>query len=212
MTISHEPITELVDVYDDAGKWIGTKDRRATHREGDWHRCFHCVIVSEELGRHRLILQRRGLGLEEYPGQIDVTVAGHLRARECVQDAAVREIAEELGVDVAFSALERVSEYPLVVRTEQLFVRETTHVFLLPDDRPLSAFRYDRFEVASLVSVDLLDVCALWTGARAAITAREHSDRGPVDRSVRLNAFVNDVPDYWSWLAGVLAQRFRRPR
>jgi isopentenyldiphosphate isomerase len=202
--LTQEPFTELVDVYDDAGKWLGTKDRRATHREGDWHRCFHCVIVSRAEGNARLTLQRRGLGLEEYPGQIDVTVAGHLRAGERVEDAAVREISEELGAEVSFTSLERVGECPLVVRTAQLYVREATDVFLLHDDSPPSAFRFDRTEVASLVSVDLVDVCALWTGDRTEIVAQEHDYGGSVDRSVRLAGFVNDVPDYWHWLAGVL--------
>jgi isopentenyldiphosphate isomerase len=206
--VTHEPLTELVDIYDDAGGWIGTKDRRPVHREGDWHRCFHSVIVSGDEPERRLTLQRRGLDLEEYPGQIDVTVAGHLRAGEKLEDAVTREIREELGVDVSFDSLERIGTYPLVVRTEELWSREATDVFLLRDDRPLIWFPYDPIEVASLVSVVLHDVCALWTGERSEVRVTEQSTRGSAELAVRAGDFVNDVPDYWRWLARVLTARY----
>jgi isopentenyldiphosphate isomerase len=204
----HEPATELVDIYDDAGTWLGARDRRAVHREGDWHRCFHCVIVSGNGGERRLTLQRRGLDLEEYPGQIDVTVAGHLRAGEKLEDAATREIAEELGVEVSFDSMRAIGTYPLVVRTPQLWVRESTDVFVLRDERSVEAYRYDSTEVACLVSVRLLEVCALWLRERSEVVVSEHRGRGSAELSVRLSDFVNDVPDYWSWLAGLLTDRF----
>jgi 8-oxo-dGTP pyrophosphatase MutT (NUDIX family) len=184
------------------------RDRRAVHRQGDWHRCFHCVIVSGNGGERRLTLQRRGLDLEEYPGQIDVTVAGHLRAGEKLEDAATREIAEELGVEVSFDSMRAIGTYPLVVRTPQLWVRESTDVFVLRDERSVEAYRYDSTEVASLVSVRLLDGCALWLRERSEVVVSEYTDRGSAELSVRRSDFVNDVPDYWSWLAGLLTDRF----
>lgn len=58
---------EIVDIYDEDGTHTRTGERRATHRDGAWHRCFHCIIVARRRGRLELTLQRRGLTLDEYP-------------------------------------------------------------------------------------------------------------------------------------------------
>jgi 8-oxo-dGTP pyrophosphatase MutT (NUDIX family) len=200
--------TEFVDTYDDDGAWAGTTDRRLTHRNGAWHQCLHCVVVSRQNGRSVLVLQRRGFGLEEYPGQIDVSVAGHLRAGESLADAAVREIREELGIDVIFPSLEPLGEYPLIVQTAGLFLRERTAVFALRDDRPASAYPFDAVEVASLVWLDLGDATDLWAGKRETAPAHEQTSDGTADHYVANRDFVNDVPDYWRWLGRTLVERF----
>jgi 8-oxo-dGTP pyrophosphatase MutT (NUDIX family) len=202
------PETELVDTYDDDGAWAGTSDRRLAHRNGAWHQCLHCVVIARQNGRTMLVLQRRGFGLEEYPGQIDVSVAGHLRAGESLADAAVREIREELGIDVIFASLEPLGEYPLVIQTAGLFLRERTAVFALRDDRPASAYPFDPVEVASLVRLDLSDAVDVWAGMRENVPAVEQMSDWSGDRYVAIRDFVNDVPDYWRWLGRSLVKRF----
>jgi isopentenyldiphosphate isomerase len=200
--------TERLDVYDEIGARIGDGARHAVHRNGYWHRCFHCLIVARQDGRLSLTLQRRGLGLDEYAGQIDVSVAGHLRAGESIEKATGREIGEELGIDVPFAALERIGEYPLVVRARGLYSREWTDVFTLADDRHPSSFTLDPAEVASLVSIGLTDACDLWSGVRSRVPVEEWNGEKMARHSVGLGDFVNDVPDYWQWLADVLSERF----
>jgi 8-oxo-dGTP pyrophosphatase MutT (NUDIX family) len=200
--------TEFVDTYDDEGARAGTSDRRLAHRNGAWHQCLHCIVISRRNGRSVLVLQRRGFSLEEYPGQIDVSVAGHLRAGESLADAAVREIREELGIDITFQSLEPLGEYPLIVQRADLFLRERTAVFALHDDRPASAYRFDAVEVASLVWLDLGDATDMWTGMRETAPAHEQTRDGTADRYVGIRDFVNDVPDYWRWLGRTLVERF----
>jgi isopentenyldiphosphate isomerase len=195
---------EFVDVFDDVGVHVGTSGRRTVHQNGAWHRCIHCIVLARRGRRLTLTLQRRGHDLDEYPGLIDVSVAGHLHAGESTEDATRREIREELGIDVEFEALKPVGEYRLVVQTPELFSRELTNVFILRDDRPLSAFSFDKFEVDSLVSIDVADACALWLGQQARVAVTEWRSARSTSRTAEAADFVRDAPDYWRWLATVL--------
>jgi isopentenyldiphosphate isomerase len=198
---------EIVDIYDEDGVHIGTDERRAVHRNGAWHHCFHCIIVAARPEGSELIFQRRGLALDEYPGLIDVSVAGHLVAGETVQQGTRREIAEELGIDVSPDRIEPLGEYSLVVQKSGMFSREWTDVFLLSEDRPASAFDLDPYEVASVVSMGLSDACELWSGMRPTVTGIEWQSNAGRPIRLQLTDFVNDVPDYWPWLATALARR-----
>lgn len=73
------------------------KARGDVHRDGDWHRSTHVWIVDCESAR--VVVQRRSLGKDTFPGMWDISAAGHVNASE--RDSritAVSELAEELGV------------------------------------------------------------------------------------------------------------------
>ena len=96
---------ELFDVYDAAGRPTGrVKRRQDVHRDGDWHRSFHCWVTCEADGPPALLLQRRGMRKDTWPGRLDVTVGGHYRAGEALQEV-VREVEEEIGRSVRLGNL-----------------------------------------------------------------------------------------------------------
>ena len=199
---------ELVEIYDDAGTRVGTKDRRSVHREGDWHRCFHCLVISEADTQPTVLLQRRAVGLAEFPDRLDVTVAGHLLAGESVSGAVARETREELGVQFSAGEFVHIAEYPLVVRNDRFWSRELTDIFVVHDDRPPSAFPIDRSEVASLAAVPLGDACSLWLGTRAQIRVTEYGGHSARHTTVGMADFVNEPPEYWPSLARLLLTRY----
>ena len=52
---------EMLDIYDEEGRHIGVKERGSVHRDGDWHRVFHCWVVQRDAcGRDLVLFQRRG--------------------------------------------------------------------------------------------------------------------------------------------------------
>src|SRR5438132_12277025 len=90
---------ELLEVLDANGRATGRGlARAAIHIDGEWHKAFHCWILRDH-GR-QVVLQRRALGKDTYPGRWDAAAAGHWRFGESAEDAA-REIEEELGLAVA---------------------------------------------------------------------------------------------------------------
>jgi O-acetyl-ADP-ribose deacetylase (regulator of RNase III)/isopentenyldiphosphate isomerase len=92
--LAREP--ELIDV---AG---GPKSKDEVHRDGDWHVASHIWLVTSD---GRVLLQRRSVLKENWPGRWDVSAAGHVSAGETPIDAAVRETREELGLDITAEEL-----------------------------------------------------------------------------------------------------------
>ncbi len=149
---------EPFDVVSEDGTPTGVvKARHAVHRDGDWHRALHIWITGVDAdGDAFLLVQRRGLGKDTSPGRLDVTVGGHYRAGETFADA-LREAEEEIGIipeqeRLAFLGLRRVTN---VDPTRGVTDREIQDVYLLRDDRPLTAYAPNPNELAGLLRVPL---------------------------------------------------------
>jgi UDP-glucose 4-epimerase len=150
---------ERFDVVDEDGRPTGRVKRRAdVHRDGDWHRAVHVWVAGRGPDAQAFLLfQRRGLGKDTWPGRLDATVGGHLRAGEDVRQA-LREVEEEIGVVADPTVLLPLGRRRVVHEHAGVSDRELQDVLLLVDDRPLTAYRPQRAEVAALVRFDLRDL------------------------------------------------------
>ncbi|MFR3313045.1 MAG: hypothetical protein ACLTT2_02255 [Alphaproteobacteria bacterium] len=50
---------ELIDIYDENMNHLGTAMKSQAHREGLWHRVFHCWIVNKD-SKKSLVAVARG--------------------------------------------------------------------------------------------------------------------------------------------------------
>lgn len=89
---------EFFDLIDDAtGKVIGRASRRECHGNPKLlHRSVR-VIVYHPDGRS-MLLQKRSMNKDIFPGRWDMAVGGHVDSGETPDQAAVREMGEELGM------------------------------------------------------------------------------------------------------------------
>ena len=143
------------------------------HRDGDWHRAFHCWIVSHgPAGAPGIVLQQRAPGKDTWGSLWDVSVAGHYASGEGI-DGGIREIQEELGLDVRPEDL-----LHLGWRREEVFFesglieREIQDVYFLGRDVRLSDLRSDRREVTGVAFVPLPAFRGLTGGERAAVSVQ----------------------------------------
>ena len=165
-------MSELLDIYDENLSHLGVKERGAVHRDGDWHRVFHCwVIYRDTIGRDFMVLQKRGPDKDIFPNMLDVSVGGHYEAGETIADG-VREIREELGIDVAFDDLIPVGIRVTVALFDGLIDREFADNFLLVKDAGIREYDYQREEVAGLVAFAIDDALDLFAGEREAVKAQ----------------------------------------
>lgn len=86
---------ELVEIVEEDDRVVAVVPRREMRERALLHRCTY-VIVLDPLGR--VYVHRRTQTKDVYPGMYDVTAGGVNAPGETYDDAAAREVAEELGV------------------------------------------------------------------------------------------------------------------
>ena len=171
MSIQQNDPTELLEVFDAQGNPTGrAKSRAAVHLDGDWHQAFHCWIVRPG---PELVLQRRSLTKDTFPGCWDAAAAGHWRFGETPAQAA-RELDEELGLHVPFERLRyRGRERSARRFPSGLTDREHHQVYVLEHDSPLVEYRPDPREVIGLAAFAARDLMKLVARRVEAISASE---------------------------------------
>lgn len=89
---------EMLDVYDENGKYIGVRSREFCHSEnpGVYHKPVWVWVVN---GKGEILLQKRAKHLKENANKWDAGVAGHTKAGETFIEACIREAKEEIGIE-----------------------------------------------------------------------------------------------------------------
>jgi len=95
---------ETFDVVNERDEVIGRERRSEVHQKNLLHRAVHIFIWNR---RGDLLLQKRSSQKEVAPGAWDSSVAGHLGAGEDYDDAARREMIEELGISVRLGRIQK---------------------------------------------------------------------------------------------------------
>ena len=89
---------ELLDIVDEHGIPTGqTADREQVHALGLRHRTSHVWLARRRNGKVQLLLQKRSMQKDSYPGCYDISSAGHIPAGQDFVTSALRELKEELG-------------------------------------------------------------------------------------------------------------------
>jgi len=99
-------LPEMFDVVDEHDQVIGQAPRTEVHARNLLHRAVH-VFVFNSAGE--LLLHRRSALKDQYPRCYTSSASGHVGAGETYDEAAPRELAEELGLH---SPLERLCKLP----------------------------------------------------------------------------------------------------
>ena len=86
---------ELVDIVDDDDHVIGQVTRSQMRRELLQHRVVAILCLNS---RGEIFVHRRTATKDLFPSLYDMFVAGTVEAGESYESAAVRELAEEIGV------------------------------------------------------------------------------------------------------------------
>jgi isopentenyl-diphosphate Delta-isomerase len=86
---------EVFDVVDDQDHVVGQATRKDVHARRLLHRATHVLVIDPA---QRVFLQKRSMAKDSAPGCWDSSCSGHLDSGEDYLTAAVRELAEEIGV------------------------------------------------------------------------------------------------------------------
>ena len=166
--------SERIEIYNRHGEPAGQALRADAHRVGLWHRTLHCWVIT---GSGELLCQQRAYGKLHWPGQLDISAAGHLLAGETWQ-SALREADEELGLALTAADVVDCGERRQVLHLPGMVDRELVRTVFARADRPLGAYRLNP-EVQALVAVSLDDAeRSVHRRARAGRVPGDHPRRG----------------------------------
>ena len=88
---------EIFDIVNERDEVIGQAPRKEVHARGLWHRAVH-VLVFNASGQ--VFLQKRSMKKDSAPGKWDSSSSGHLDTGEDYDACAVREVREEIGIQL----------------------------------------------------------------------------------------------------------------
>ena len=89
---------EIFDVVNERDEVISRAPRREVHARGLWHRAVHVLVFNT---RGEIFLQKRSLKKDIAAGKWDSSASGHLDTGEAYDDCAVREVREEIGLQLS---------------------------------------------------------------------------------------------------------------
>ena len=90
---------ELFDICDELGQPTGeTIERAEAHTKGTCHRTAHIWIMKKQGNTYQVLLQKRAMNKDSFPGRFDTSSAGHIQAGDEPIESALRELHEELGI------------------------------------------------------------------------------------------------------------------
>ena len=151
---------ELLDIVDENGLPTGrTVEREKAHLEGRRHRTSHVWLVRERDGKTQVLLQKRSDNKDSFPGCFDISSAGHIPAGVDFIPSAVRELKEELGIDINGEELIFCGNRDVAWNTEfygRPFIdRQYSRIFALWCDKDEAEFTLQEEEVSQVMWMDL---------------------------------------------------------
>ena len=146
---------ELIDVLDENGVKTGkVLDRGAIHKNGLWHRAIAVAIIN---GKQEILLQQKAENKEKNAGMWDISVAGHISAGQNSKDAALREISEEIGIEISKNELEYIFSYRMNQKVSDEFIENQFYDFYIikNDNIKIENIKIQESELQDIKFVDL---------------------------------------------------------
>lgn len=143
---------ELLDVLDEEGNLTGQKeDKDIIHEKGLWHREV-CVLIRNEKGEY--LIQKRAATKKQAPNKWGMT-AGHVDAGENFEEAIVREIKEELGIEVTVEELKPLATFKQPYESQTTTNNNYTKYYFYTTNRKIEDYTICLEELSELKYITL---------------------------------------------------------
>ena len=142
-------MSDLIDVLSSSGIRTGEiLSREEVHRLGKYHRAIHLYLFNS---KNEILLQKRSLRVDNYPGFFSISVLGHVHAGEFSSAAVRREVEEELGLDASQLKLEFLfSFFQEAILSETYIDRQFSDVYVTRASIDPNLIRLDPSEVTEI--------------------------------------------------------------
>lgn len=155
---------EYLDIVDENGMPTGKIiSRDDAHKNGIKHRTAHVWVIRRTDNGTEVLLQKRSMDKESFPGMYDTSSAGHIPAGEEPLPSALRELYEELGIEADKEQLRYIGSFH--IQYEKVF-----HDSLFKDNEITSVFLYNEpvdtdklvLQTSEVEAVEWFDIETVW--------------------------------------------------
>lgn len=145
---------ELIDIVDLNGTPTGkTCLKSFAHKNGILHASVHVWFYTTE---QKLLIQKRKETKDVYPNLWDVSVAGHIGSGETPISAAIREVKEEIGLNVTQEELSYLCIWEDKHHHDHgIMDHEIHYLYIAELKTKLSQLSIQKEEVAAIQLMDL---------------------------------------------------------
>ena len=145
---------ELLDILDEHGNPTGTTALKSkAHKLGLFHATIHVWLYTKD---EKILLQKRAATKKVFPNLWDISVAGHIGAGEEILDAAIREVQEEIQLQLHKEDLIKIGIRKHQVKHDNgIQDNEFHHVFIAELKEDIKNLKAQEEEVAELQLFDL---------------------------------------------------------
>lgn len=143
---------EYFDILNEQGEKTGIKKERAiVHQDGSWHKAVHIWIINEN---GDILLQRRCANKDSDPNMLDISCAGHLTSGDDSIHGAIRELKEELNLDVNKSELKYITTLKRSPKHDDGFIdNEFDDLYILRTNKKIEELKYQEEEISEIFFV-----------------------------------------------------------
>ncbi len=126
-----DQLQNLLDVLNSKGEKTGeVMTALEVHQKGLWHATAHVWIYTLN---NQVLLQKRSEEATTYPKLWDISAAGHVDTGETPEEAAIREVEEEIGIKINKEKLKKIfiEKIDVIIPIKNWPNREFQYVYLL---------------------------------------------------------------------------------
>ena len=143
---------ELIEIVDEQGNFTGeVVDKDYAHEHNLLHNEVAVFIINS---KGETLLQKRSSN-KRYNPDMWTICAGHVDAYESLEDAAIREVSEEVGLIIPKDKLYKYKEADIVLREAN---SHTTHYYYAKTDKKENEFTIQEEELSEVKWLEIDEV------------------------------------------------------
>ena len=148
---------EKLDIIDKNGKITGeVRDRKDVHKFGLLHHASGVVFVARTGGGFCILSQQRSFNKEKNAGLWDLSASGHISAGEDPLKSLIREIKEEIGLNINESQFKLLGKFwRNEVYRADFIENELDYIYIVENYIDISQIKIQEDEVETVAWINV---------------------------------------------------------
>jgi isopentenyldiphosphate isomerase len=145
---------EYIDLLNEEGNKTGkTCLKSEAHKKGLLHASVHIWVFNKD---KEIIIQKRAPNKDTFPNLWDVSVAGHISAGEQPFISALREVEEEIGLQLSENDLNFIGTSKKKIKHHyNLIDYELHHIYICENNFDFHSLKIQKEEVSEIKKIDI---------------------------------------------------------